>query len=245
MRQTPRYCTDRSVSRPFPVTPLSCPRSQSAESGGARSIVDAATELFAEEGFDPVSIARIAARAGVCKANVFHHFESKEQLVLAVMQQASSEHAERIEALLETADSSAAKLRRMLASELELMMANGPRTKLLMRECQDHGHPRARELAQDVFKRNFDAICALFEQGRARGEFRAELDPSAATLLMLATTHFFMQHRETLDRWPQTRGLFEPDLWIDRICAIVLEGMVAPGAGQPQRANAKAGKTRP
>lgn len=222
---------------------MSSPLHQSVESDGARSIVDAATSLFAEEGFDPVSVARIAARAGVCKANVFHHFASKELLVLAVMQQASSEHAERIEALLTAQDSSANKLRRLLASELELMLANGPRTKLLMRECQDHGHPRARELAQDVFKRNFDAITALFEQGKARGEFRRNLDASAATLLMLATTHFFMQHRETLDRWPQTRGLFEPDIWIDRICAIVLDGIVAPAAsGSRRMAPPKSGK---
>jgi TetR/AcrR family transcriptional regulator len=211
---------------------------EAAESGGARAIVDAATSLFAEEGFEPVSVARIAARAGVCKANVFHHFASKEQLVLAVMQQASSEHAERIEALLATSDSSANKLRRMLASELELMLAYGARTKLLMRECQDHGHPRARELAQDVFKRNFDGITALFEQGQASGEFRADLDPAAATLLTLATTHFFMQHRETVSRWPQTRDLFEPERWIDSICSIVLNGIVAPAASP------KSGKVR-
>jgi hypothetical protein len=133
----------------------------------------------------------------------------------------------------------------MLASELELMLANGPRTKLLMRECQDHGHPRARELAQDVFKRNFDAITALFEQGRASGEFRQDVDPSAATLLMLATTHFFMQHRETVSRWPQTLGLFEPEIWIDRICDMVLNGIVAPAQDRPRRATAaKTGKAR-
>jgi TetR/AcrR family transcriptional regulator len=207
-----------------------------AEGSGARSIIDAATELFAEEGFEPVSVARIAARAGVCKANVFHHFESKEHLVLAVMQQASSEHAERAEALLAMPGTSADKLRQLIGIELELMLSHGARTKLLMRECQDHGHPRARLLAQQVFKRNFDAITALFEQGRASGEFRADLEPAAATLLTLATTNFFMQHRETLSRWPQTLALFDPKVWIEHICAIVLDGIITERQVQPAAA---------
>ncbi len=44
-------------------------------------IVDAASELFAERGFDAVSVVEIAQRAGVVEKTVFNHFPVKEGLV--------------------------------------------------------------------------------------------------------------------------------------------------------------------
>ncbi|MCP2168468.1 TetR/AcrR family transcriptional regulator [Goodfellowiella coeruleoviolacea] len=53
--------------------------------GGARTrarIAEVATELFLERGFDDVTIAEVAAAAGVSKVTVFAHFERKEDLLL-------------------------------------------------------------------------------------------------------------------------------------------------------------------
>ncbi|WP_245692408.1 TetR/AcrR family transcriptional regulator [Geodermatophilus telluris] len=46
-------------------------------------IVEAAAELFAERGFDAVSVVEIAQRAGVVEKTVFNHFPVKEGLVLS------------------------------------------------------------------------------------------------------------------------------------------------------------------
>ena len=79
-----------------PVSPRAEPaagsrRGRKAASGpGARElrrqetrakIVDAAAELFAERGFDAVSVMEIARRAGVVEKTVFNHFPVKEGLV--------------------------------------------------------------------------------------------------------------------------------------------------------------------
>jgi AcrR family transcriptional regulator len=45
------------------------------------AIVDAAADLFAERGFDAVSVQQIATRAGVVEKTVFNHFPVKEGLV--------------------------------------------------------------------------------------------------------------------------------------------------------------------
>lgn len=53
--------------------------------GGSRTrarISDVASELFLERGFDDVTIAEVAAAAGVSKVTVFAHFERKEDLLL-------------------------------------------------------------------------------------------------------------------------------------------------------------------
>ncbi|MFI9627657.1 TetR/AcrR family transcriptional regulator [Streptomyces sp. NPDC052042] len=48
-------------------------------------LLAAATELFAERGFDKVSVAEIAEAAEVSKMTVFNYFGGKEDLVLAPM----------------------------------------------------------------------------------------------------------------------------------------------------------------
>ncbi|MER6667962.1 TetR family transcriptional regulator [Amycolatopsis japonica] len=53
--------------------------------GGSKTrahIADVATGLFVERGFDDVTVAEVAAAAGVSKVTVFSHFERKEDLAL-------------------------------------------------------------------------------------------------------------------------------------------------------------------
>jgi len=52
----------------------------------ARSrIMDAAMEIFAQEGFHPASIGRIARKAGVSKGLMYNYFKSKEELLRAII----------------------------------------------------------------------------------------------------------------------------------------------------------------
>ncbi len=54
-------------------------------SAGETAILDAAVKLFSEKGYDAVSMRGVAQQAGVSKANIYHHFESKETLYRAIL----------------------------------------------------------------------------------------------------------------------------------------------------------------
>jgi len=47
-------------------------------------IMQSALELFANEGYYPTSISRIAQRAGISKGLIYNYFKSKEELILAI-----------------------------------------------------------------------------------------------------------------------------------------------------------------
>ena len=51
-----------------------------------QDILREATRLFAESGFDGVSVAQIAKAAGVSQGAVFRHFPSKEALLQRIFQ---------------------------------------------------------------------------------------------------------------------------------------------------------------
>ncbi|MFI6601985.1 TetR/AcrR family transcriptional regulator [Nonomuraea sp. NPDC050536] len=87
-----------------------------------RLLLDAAAAEFAENGMD-VSIARIAARAGVGKGTVFRHFDSKEQLVAAIFCDQLDGLAATGKGLLEAEDPGAALLAFMTAG-VELTAAD-------------------------------------------------------------------------------------------------------------------------
>lgn len=48
-------------------------------------IMDAAIELFANEGYHPSSISKISKKAGISKGLLYNYFESKEDLLVQIM----------------------------------------------------------------------------------------------------------------------------------------------------------------
>jgi AcrR family transcriptional regulator len=57
-----------------------------------RQLLDRAVQLFAEHGYDELSMARIAREAGISKPLLYHYFPSKRQLFEAALGQAAEEH---------------------------------------------------------------------------------------------------------------------------------------------------------
>ena len=70
-----------SVARPVGAAPRSPGKRELRRQETRVRIVDAAAELFAERGFDFVSVVEIAQRAKVVEKTVFNHFPVKEGLV--------------------------------------------------------------------------------------------------------------------------------------------------------------------
>jgi len=62
-------------------------------------ILRTAYELFARGGFESVSMDRVAARAGLKKANLFHYYPTKEALGVAVMEEAARRYSDGVRAI--------------------------------------------------------------------------------------------------------------------------------------------------
>jgi TetR/AcrR family transcriptional regulator len=61
------------------------PTGHDLEAQGRSAILSAAKTQFAKQGYHGATLSKIAAYAGVSKADIFHHFGSKEGLYLAVL----------------------------------------------------------------------------------------------------------------------------------------------------------------
>jgi AcrR family transcriptional regulator len=69
------------------------PRGRYRKTAATRArILDAAIEVFGEQGFEAGSLREVAARAGVSQAGLLHHYRSKVALLSAVLER-RDEHA--------------------------------------------------------------------------------------------------------------------------------------------------------
>jgi AcrR family transcriptional regulator len=79
--------------------------------GARQRIVDAASELFYQNGIRATGVAMIIAHAGVARATFFHHFPAKNDLVVAWLQQPASRWFDRMRTELNSrTESPASKL---------------------------------------------------------------------------------------------------------------------------------------
>jgi AcrR family transcriptional regulator len=72
-----------------------------------RKLLEAAEHLIAERGFEAASLAAIAEEAGVSKGAIYHHFQSKNDLLLALLEARFEERIEAIPPIAATAGASA------------------------------------------------------------------------------------------------------------------------------------------
>jgi len=147
-------------------------------------ILTAAWDLFAERGFDEVTVADVAAAAGVARATVFNHFESKQGLVEALTVRNLDLYGEMLERALADPDTPTPVLVRALFDGIGTGIENTRRVQRgVFREIArlqlgfDEGGP-----AQRMNEANLARVVALFELGQKRGDVRRDHDPDALAL---------------------------------------------------------------
>lgn len=128
---------------------------------GADEIRRAAKALFAQRGFDAVSISAIAERAACSKSNIFHHFGSKQALYFDVMRQATQRSATRIRQVMTDDNNSYTRLYETVKDYYAVIAEDPERSRLMMREVMFSSPQRGQELAKEVFAEQFIALTEL------------------------------------------------------------------------------------
>jgi len=192
---------------------------------GRAEILAAATDLFGESGFEAVSISAIARHAGTSKANIFHHFGSKEGLYLEVMRNACRVFSRAIEDAGDVKGDFEERLRILIRRDLELLFDNPDRAHLIMREVLESGESRGRALAGEVFQDQFAELVALFEEGRRARAFRDDISAELAATAMIACNVFLFQSRSVLRHLAGVDFVDDPDRYAELISRVLIDGL--------------------
>jgi AcrR family transcriptional regulator len=85
-----------------------------------RRLFAALAELMAERGFDAISLADIAAAAGIGRTAVYNHFADKETLLLGFIAHETAEYVTTLEAALAGVDDPVEQLRTYVRHQAEM-----------------------------------------------------------------------------------------------------------------------------
>jgi len=161
-------------------------------------LLDAAITLFAQRGFDGVSIQHVADQVNITKQGLLHHFSNKKKLYAAVLLKAAAELEHFVERTNETNSNPRQALSEIFS---ELRTAEGPMLEmvvLLLRELLDNHHRAA--TAQHWFLRPFlDALTAVVAAAQTPGQL-PQVQPLALTYHLLGATQYFLISKPTLKR---------------------------------------------
>ena len=145
-----------------------------------QAIVEAAAEAFARGGFEGTSILQIAAAVGISRAGLLHHFESKEDLLMAVL-----DHREQVDRdVFRVSGSRREGGIGVLRGMVRLAERNEQRPGLvrlyvvLGAEATVVDHPAHDYFAQH-YARIIEGTTRALESVRTAGLLRADVDPGA------------------------------------------------------------------
>ncbi len=100
-------------------------------------ILEVSTKLFAQHGFDGVTMRNIAAASEITLPSIYHHFGSKEDLYKAVETEIYSNHAKSLLEQLQSNLSAKERLRNFVQVMFEHLESNPDYLKLLQRNLVD------------------------------------------------------------------------------------------------------------
>ncbi len=161
-------------------------RTQAERTRASRAkIIEAATELFSQQGFRGAKMADIAKAANLTEPGLLHHFPSKTALLTAVLAERDRTNDERFHIYLagEKQDLLASLLR--LAEHNETVPGLVQLFTILAAESIQEQHP-----GHDFFLWRYEAVraqgVAVLRQAQARGEVRVDLTAEDLIVMVFA-----------------------------------------------------------
>ncbi|MGM4888319.1 TetR/AcrR family transcriptional regulator [Tardiphaga sp. 20_F10_N6_6] len=197
-----------------------------------RAILDRSAELFSEYGYDRASMNKIAAACGVSKANLYHYYKDKDELLFDVIRV----HLEDLLQVVEAADhpdlAPAARLRDLVAALLEAYRdADAQHSVQIssMRFLSDERQSTLKNMERELVRIFSSAVSAIAPQLAGT----TMLKPVTMSLFGMVNWHYL---------WFRSQGPFTRADYADLVTRLIVDGtrdLLAQPAPVPKRAAAR------
>ena len=146
-------------------------------------LIETAAQVFRQKGYHGASMEDIAAAVKLRKASLYHHFSSKQEILLEILDRALQLLLEKISAITEQNISADKKLRLMIRQYLQILAENVDLAAVLLFE---HRALERRQHARHILSRDkFESLWKdVVAEGVSKKIFKCD-DPSMAVRALL------------------------------------------------------------
>ncbi len=171
--------------------------------GRARAILETAARLICQRGYEATSMQEIADACGLTKAGLYHHVETKEALLLAIMHYGMDLFEERVLGPSSPVSDPLERLRTVMRLNIELVTHHSSKeVTIILHEHQTlTGAAQAQINARK--KKYVRFLESAFAEAIAKGQLRA-VDPTLATFSLLGTVLWTY-------KWYRPEGALKPE----------------------------------
>lgn len=189
------------------------------------SLLEVAVAVFIERGYDGTSMEDISRSSGLSKSSLYHHIQSKEQLLRMALERA----VEPLFAVLAeggaTSGRAIDRLEHVVRREVDVLADRLPFVTLLLRV---HGNTPTERWALER-RREFDRlVAALVAEAAAEGDVRSDVEADVVTRLVFGMVNSLVEwFRPEGGAHPSNRGhhvLAAADL-ADAVVKVAFEGL--------------------
>jgi AcrR family transcriptional regulator len=159
---------------------MATPQARFSSADRREQILEVATGLFAQQGFQGTTTKLIAERSGVTEALIFRHFPSKEELYWSVIERKIDGAAPQEHLLenLEAGGDDLSVLSRVAFEVLERRAKDQTLSRLLLYSALEK-HELSERFFRNYIANYFEVLARFVRQGIAAGRFR-KVDPMLA-----------------------------------------------------------------
>jgi len=182
-------------------------RKQPESSESARKIIDSAVDLICERGIAGSSVDAICKRAGVAKTVLYWHFDSKDGLLMAVMQEVSRVCVNELRDAVYKTDAPLDRLDRLIMGLKRLVTEQSKYMQVKEAVIREKAN-----ISEGVFEtaRRFSEITRrTIAQGFEDAMGRPVLEPDLLAHTIISMTHGALRMRILDPEWTDEDRLFE------------------------------------
>lgn len=197
-----------------------------------RAILDRSAELFSEYGYDRASMNKIAAACGVSKANLYHYYKDKDELLFDVIRAHLDDLLQVVEAADQLDLAPAARLRELVAALLEAYRdADAQHSVQIssMRFLSDERQSTLKNMERELVRIFSSAVSGIAPQLTGT----TMLKPVTMSLFGMVNWHYL---------WFRSQGPFTRGDYADLVTRLITDGtrdLLAQPAPVPKRATAR------
>jgi len=214
--------------------------------GTRERIVESAVELFAQHGYNATSVQDIVTHAGVTKGAFYHHFDSKDAVLLHIYAYTESDFFDRASAAARNASTATDAIAAMITESVVTVQRYRPYTAIWLGELrlqQDVDLPEASKAqARSYSEQAIELVVEYLNKGIKSGEFRPIDDVRAVALtLMAAPVLVYAWLDKDSEITPETTGRMFSELFLDGLRS----GTTASSTPKPRTRRRKTARFSP
>ena len=162
-------------------------------------ILNKAEKLFADSGFGSVSMTNIANACNMSKANLYHHFSSKEDLYTQILIRAQKNTQNILEKTKKITGTYIEKIEFFINEHLNQMLKDPMKYKLLAREFSDLGLTSRAMPSVGLMEKNLSQIVDLIDQAKKSKEIIETTDSKLLAYQLLSPNLTYITHQNLFD----------------------------------------------